>query len=99
LPDTGKDFRKYGSRDYQDISICKKHTFLVYAIPGSKCNIIVYGCSILDAKPDFFVSTTESAFIVGAANCNLQDNAMSLTGRANYISFIVHDIARIKIPE
>src|SRR5210317_1361878 len=59
FPDTGKNLLKSGSRDDQGITISKKYPFLVLTIPGSKCNIIIYACSILNVKPNTFVCPTE----------------------------------------
>jgi len=78
---------------YQDVSIYKKHPFLFRAIAGSKGNIGVYGCLILDMETDPFISPAEGAFIVRTADGYLENNAVSLTWRTDYVPFIVHNVS------
>ena len=96
LSDIGKDLLQPGIGDDKGISICEKDPLLVPAIAGGKGNIFSNGCCLLDPEANPLVGPAECTFVMGTADSDLQDNAVGLTGRPDYVALIVHVVDTVK---
>jgi hypothetical protein len=57
---------------------------------GSVLKVLLDLVIILYMEGLVFIDAAEAAFVVGASNGNLKNDAVSLTGRADYWAFVVH---------
>ena len=63
-PDAGKNLNQTVNGNDQSITITDEYPFLLFAVSGSKGDIIVDGFLVLDAETHTLKGPAESAFIV-----------------------------------
>jgi hypothetical protein len=59
-------------------------------VVGGKIDIGFDNGVVLDAEAALRIHRAETAFVVGAAGGDLQENGVGLTGRPEHISLVVH---------
>jgi len=78
-------------RNDKCITITEEEAFLALAVKSGEVNVLHDSFIILDGKSTSLVHAAEGAFVVGAAGGNLKENRVSLTGRPEDITLILHN--------
>jgi hypothetical protein len=76
--------------DDHDIAIAEEHSAPVSVVSGRKGDVPAEDVVVFNCESSALVCSAECAFVVGASDGYLENNAASLARRADDVALIIH---------